>query len=127
MRDHVIELTQKPYQDSQIEEVIQQLEAVDLALGRYLAQCDNRTGALDASRNRRCPRGAQWYRARIAEWCRDPAVRDACGTEAVLSTEFAVPHLRDEELLALVKDLIARASAVGTRGSMKHARARRAG
>ncbi len=52
MRDHVIELTQKPYQDSQIEEVIEQLEAVDLALGTAPRPlCANRPVAFDASRN----------------------------------------------------------------------------
>ena len=115
MLDIVIEPTQSPHQDSQIEAMVEQLEAVDRALGQHLA--------LNASEDRGCARGPKWYRARIAEWCRDPAVRETWGTEAVLSTEFAVPHLRDEELVALVKDLIDRASGVGTRGSTKRRRA----
>lgn len=127
MVDIVIEPTQSPHQDSQIEEMVEQLEAVDRALGQHLALCDNKSGTHNASSDRACPRGAQWYRERIAEWCRDPAVREACGAEPVLSTELAVPHLRDEELLALVKDLIDRASGGGARESTKRRRARRAG
>ena len=127
MLDIVIEPTQSPHQDSQIEAMVEQLEAVDRALGQHLALCDNKSGTHNASWDRACPRGAQWYRERIAEWCRDPAVREACGAEPVLSTELAVPHLRDEELLALVKDLMDRASGVGIRGTNKRRRARRAG
>ena len=119
MLDIVIEPTQSPHQDSQIEAMVEQLEAVDRALGQHLA--------LNASGDRGCARGPMWYRERIAEWCRDPAVREACGAEPVLSTELAVPHLRDEELLALVKDLIDRASGGGARESTKRRRALRAG
>ncbi len=58
MLDIVIEPTQSPHQDSQIEAMVEQLEAVDRALGQHLA--------LKASEDRGCARGPKWYRERIA-------------------------------------------------------------
>lgn len=97
-------------QEAQVDEVVEQLDAVDLALGQYLSRESAPTGTRPVFRRRTCARTPRWYRARIAEWCRDPAVRTAYGTEAVVSTALALPHLSDDELLLFVYDLTERAS-----------------
>lgn len=97
-------------QDVEIDEIVEQLDAADLALGEYLALGSTSAGMSRVRRRRTRPRGPRWYRERIAEWCRDPSVRTVYGVEAVLSTALAVPNLSDEELLLFVHDLTYRAS-----------------
>lgn len=127
MRELVIHPAQSRDPEAQIEEVVQRLEALDLALGCHLAGWGSSPGpARRRPRRERRPSVAA-YRARIGEWCRDPAVRAAFGTDAVLTTAQAVPHLTDDELLAFVRDLIDRASAAPLRTAGENPRGRRAG
>lgn len=124
MRELVIHPNQTADQEALIDEVVERLDAVDLALGDYLARCAGSAGSTGVRGHRPRPLSPRSYRARIAEWCRDPAVRAAFGTEAVVSTALAVPHLTDEELLVFVHDLIDRASAAAIRPARRRFRRR---
>ena len=127
MRELEIHPSQRVHQEARIDEVVERLDAVDLALGDHLARCGCPAGPTGPRRHRPRLLSPRSYRARIAEWCRDPAVRAALGAEAVLSTELAVPHLTDEELLVFVHHLIDRASAAAIRPPTRRRTRRRAG
>jgi len=98
-------------QECPIDELVEQLDAADLALGQYLARCLAAGGSGHGRLRGGHVPTPRWYRARIAEWCRCPAVCSTHGVEAVLSTRLAVPYLTDEELILFVYDLVDR---VGT-------------
>lgn len=127
MRELMIHPSQTGDQEALIDEVVERLDAVDLALGDHLARCGCPAGPTDARLYRPRLLSPRSYRARIAEWCRDPAVQTAFGTEVVTSTALAVPHLTDEELLVFVRDLIDRASAAAIRSPARRRNRRRAG
>jgi hypothetical protein len=94
----------------EIDELVAQLDAADLALGLHLVHV--LIGAIGNGVRAPRPLSAAWYRARILDWCRAGSAVREFGAQAVRSTEMAVAAMEDDLLVPLGRDLMARALAL---------------
>ncbi len=93
----------------EIDELVAQLDAADLALGLRLVH-DLIAALANGVRSPR-PLSAAWYRARLLDWCRTRTAEREFGAEAVRCTHMAVEAMEDHLLLPLGRDLMTRAVA----------------
>jgi hypothetical protein len=108
MKNHILPHVPRMAFD-EAEAIVESLDEVDAALGKYLTCC---LADPDLRSKHGPPVGSPpWYRARILEWCRSPHVRLEFDSDAVESTRLAVPELEDDELRLLVVDIVHRGAA----------------
>lgn len=88
---------------SEVDQLIEKVEAVDLALGSHLLHVLVTDGDFAFM-------PLTWWRARILTWCVRPSTRRAFGREVADSTEMAMRQLDDHLLASLAHDLLRRAA-----------------
>lgn len=88
---------------SEVDQLVEKMEAVDLALGSHLLH-----DLLVETGFPSMP--LTWWRTRILTWCTRSSTRRAFGREVVDSTGMALRQLDDHLLASLVHDLLRRAA-----------------
>ena len=83
----------------EVDQLVENMEAVDLALGSHLLHDLITEGGFASV-------PLTWWRNRILTWCARPSTRRAFGREVAVSTAIALRELDDHVLASLVHDLL---------------------